>query len=672
MRGRRSHVSRLRRFLRVALILMGALLTCAVVFFISLAARMPDLSQLEPYNPALKTRILASDGTVVATLHKENRLWKPLSSLSKHLVPALLATEDYRFFQHEGVDFRAVARAAYRDMVAGELREGASTITMQLARELVDMPEERGERKAQEALVGWQLERKYGKWELLEIYLNRVYFGAGAYGVHAAAGVYFDKSPADLTLSESAFLIGLIQSPSYLCPILNEEAALRRQREVLDRMLEVKGITVEAYRQAVAESETFDFQGALARSAGVDRHPYFTHYALRELVERYGEERLYRGGLTVVTSLDIRTQETARRLLKEEIERRSGDLRVQTGAVVVLENGSGMIKSLVGGTEWSEDNQFNRSFQALRQPGSCFKPVIYAAALEEGYGPGSLISDSQVFFDTWSPRNADGGYLGRITLRQALSQSRNVPAVKLFVSLGPENVISLAQSMGLGREIPLVFPVALGAFETTPLDLAGAYSVFPNEGRFLKPTTIKLVTDGDGRVLEDNRTRRGETVISQESARNLTSMLRDVVTHGTGVGAGLPGLALAGKTGTSDEYRDAWFCGYSPSYTCVVWTGRDDNKPMNRAFGGDLPASIFQRIMRELHGEGERKLKFGLPPEREERRTTIGTISSKSADSFNRAVTEKEVPVSVVDRDSDPLPSPEPTPVELRDELLLR
>ena len=364
-----------------------------------------------------------------------------------------------------------------------------------------------------------------------------------------------------------------------------------------------------------------------------------------------------------MTSLDIGTQETARRLLKEEVERRSGELRVQTGAVVVLENDSGLIKSLVGGTVWSEDNQFNRSFQALRQPGSCFKPVIYATALEEGYGPGSLISDSPVSFDTWSPRNADGGYLGRITLRQALSQSRNVPAVKLFVSLGPENVISLAQSMGLGREIPLVFPVALGAFETTPLDLAGAYSVFPNEGRFLKPTTIKLVTDGDGRVLEDNRTRRGETVISQESARNLTSMLRDVVTHGTGVGAGVAGLALAGKTGTSDEYRDAWFCGYSPSYTCVVWTGRDDNKPMNRAFGGDLPASIFQRIMRELHGECERRLEFGHPKKLQRHRTGVGGLPSETVVNKSHRPRVEETRASGKDRESAPLP--EPTPVEL-------
>lgn len=661
MRGRVELFSRVRRVTRVVLLLSAFILVCAVALLSVLLAKTPTLTKIEPYNPALTTRILASDGTVIATLHDENRSWIPLSSMGEHLVPALLATEDYRFFQHQGVDFRAVARAAYRDLVSGELREGASTITMQLARELVDMPEDDWERKAQEALVGWQLEAKYGKWELLEIYLNRVYFGAGAYGVHAAAGVYFDKSPAELTLSESALLIGLIQSPSHLCPILNREAALQRQSEVLTRMLKVKGITAEEYQNALTESESFDFQDALARSTGLDRYPYFTHYALRELAQRYGEERLYHDGLTVVTSLDRKVQQTAELALRQGVDERSIDLDVQTGAVVVLENRTGTIKGLVGGRGWSEHDQYNRAFQALRQPGSCFKPVIYAAALEAEYGPESLILDSPVSFGRWSPRNADGRFLGRITLRQALRLSRNVPAVKLFVELGAGNVISLAHEMGLESEIPLVFPVALGAFETTPLEMAALYSVFPNEGRLLKPTSIKLVTDSKGRVLEDNRSRPGELVISQNTARHLTLMLQEVVQYGTGIQAGIPNLALAGKTGTSDEFRDAWFCGYSPLYTCVVWTGRDDNLPMNRAFGGDLPASLFRRIMQELHSEVDRTPRFALP-EKQIPRRAVRVAPPEPTDTPKQAISKRQVSSQGIIE--APVPIPEPTPVE--------
>lgn len=633
-----------------------------VAILIWAVASLPDISDIRPYEPPLTTRILASDGTVIATLHKENRSWQPLSSVSKDLVPALLATEDYRFFQHHGMDSRAVVRAASRGAVSGEFREGASTITMQLARNLVDMPQNPWRRKLQEVLIGWQLEYRYGKWELLEIYLNRVYFGAGAYGVHAAAGVYFDKSASELTLSESALLIGLIQSPSHLCPIVNKKAALQRCREVLTRMLEVKGITRDQYEIAVSEARALSFEGAVERSMGLDRYPYFSHYAIRELVDRFGEDRLYRGGMTVVTSLDRQAQKTAQRVLQEEVNSQAESLGVETGAVVVLENRSGLIKAMVGGMGWSQADQFNRAFQAERQPGSSFKPVIYAAALQSGYGPESYILDSPLSLSEsinadW-PRNSDGSYLGRITLRQALRSSRNAAAVRLFQTLGSTRVTELAHEMGIEAEIPQLLSVALGAFEVTPLEMAAVYSVPANDGQYLKPTCIKQVKDSAGLVLEDNRTRVGRSVLGRDTARIMNGLLQEVVQHGTGVRAQISRLSLAGKTGTTDDYRDAWFCGYSPRYTCVVWTGRDDNGSMNRAFGGELPADIFRVVMGNLHPESDSDTGF-LPPTGHALQTKVNALPLERALSAKGSKpVERTTPESVPGENPAPVPTP--------------
>ena len=564
---------------------------------------LPDISILENYRPAETTKILASDGTVVATLYQENRVWAPLEKVSPWVVPALLATEDSRYFDHRGVDPIGIARVLFNTAVTGEAREGASTITMQLARNVFPLSENDYERKIKEIFLSLELDKRYSKERILELYLNQVYFGAGAYGIHSAAQVYFHKAPADLTLAEAALIAGLIQAPSRFNPLDTPERAFVRHDEVLGRMLAVGAITQAQHDEALAERETWKFeQVADQRAPEMDKYPYFTSYVIKELSARYSEDDLYRGGLTIVTTLDRGLQDHAQVVLTEEVNALSWELRVDSGALVVLENETGYIKSMVGGLGWTRENQFNRAYQTRRQPGSSFKPATYGAALEAGFTPESKINDAKVTYQDgsvggWSPKNSDGKFLGVITLREALRGSRNVPAVKILDGVGVEKVIDLGYRMGIRAPIPANLSIALGAVDASPLEMAEFYSVIANKGIRITPTAVKLVKNSNGEVLEDRRRASGRRVISESTALGLISMLSDVVNAGTGTNAQVAGWPIAGKTGTTDDFRDAWFCGISPYLTLTVWVGNDDNSPMYRSYGGDLPATVFRRVM---------------------------------------------------------------------------
>jgi len=564
---------------------------------------LPDISILENYRPAETTKILASDGTVIATLYQENRVWAPLEKVSPWVVPALLATEDSRYFEHRGVDPVGIARVLFNTAVTGEVREGASTITMQLARNVFPLSEVNWERKIREIFLSLEIDKRYSKEKILELYLNQVYFGAGAYGIHSAAQVYFQKAPAELSLAESALIAGLIQAPSRFNPLESPERAFHRQNEVLGRMLAVGSITQQQHDEAVAERETWKFEvGEDQRTLAMDKYPYFTSYVIQELANRYSEDELYRGGLTIVTTLDRALQDYAQAVLTEEVYALSWELRVDSGALVLLENESGYIKTMVGGLGWSKENQFNRAFQTRRQPGSSFKPATYGAALEMGFTPESKINDQKVTYQDgspggWSPNNSDGKFLGVITLREALRGSRNVPAVKILDSVGVEKVIDLGYRMGIRASIPSNLSIALGAIDASPLEMAEFYSVIANRGVRVSPTVIKVVKNSEGVVLEDRRKSGGRRVIQENTALALVSMLSDAVRAGTGTNAQVEGWPIAGKTGTTDSFRDAWFCGISPNFTLTVWVGNDDNSPMYRSYGGDLPATVFRRVM---------------------------------------------------------------------------
>ncbi len=563
---------------------------------------LPDISMLETYRPSETTRILASDGTVIATLYQENRIWAPLENVGPWVVPALLATEDSRFFEHRGFDPIGLVRVVVNTALTREVREGASTITMQLARNVFPLSDVDWKRKVKEIFLSVQLEKRYGKQKILELYLNQVYFGGGAHGIHSASRLYFNKGPKDLTLSESALLAGLIQAPSRFSPLEHPERAFHRQDEVLERMLAVGAINESQRQEAIVERETMTFDGVDQRSFEVDKFPYFSSYVVSEVSARFSEDALYRGGLTIVTTLDPALQRFAQEVLAEEVYAAGWELNVDSGALVLVENETGFLKAVVGGLGWSDTNQFNRAFQTRRQPGSSFKPVIYAAALEAGYSSESTISDSPVTYQDgspggWSPKNSDEKFQGAMTLRKALQGSRNVPAVRLLDALGVDRVIDLGYRMGIRAPIPGNLSIALGAVDASPLEMTELFSVFPNDGNRVAPTAIKMIQDASGQVLEDHRKPSNRAVISQQTARGMVSMLLDAVDHGTGTRARVAGWQIAGKTGTTDSFRDAWFCGFSPHFTCAVWIGNDDNSPMIRSFGGDLPATIFQRVM---------------------------------------------------------------------------
>ena len=627
-----------------ALTLAGLVVGAGLFYYVynKYGTNLPDISILENYRPAQTTRILASDGSVIGTLYQENRVWANFDEMSPWVVPALLATEDSRYFDHKGVDPIGIARVLYNTATTGEVREGASTITMQLARNVFPLSEVDWERKIREIFLSLEIDKRYSKERILELYLNQVYFGGGAHGIHSAARVYFNKGPKDLTLAEAALIAGLIQAPSRFSPIDHADRAFVRQDEVLDRMLAVGSITKKQLEEAKEERKTWKFdRAAEKRSLEMDKYPYFTSYVIQELVARYSEDELYRGGLTIVTTLDPALQREAQKVLTEEVNGLAWELNVDSGALVLLENETGYIKTMVGGLGWSAKNQFNRAYQTRRQPGSSFKPATYGAALEAGFTPDSKINDSPVTYQDgsaggWSPKNSDGKFLGVITLRQALRGSRNVPAVKILDGVGVEKVIDLGYRMGIRAPIPANLSIALGAIDASPLEMAEFYSVIINRGVRITPTAVKMVKGPDGEILEDRRRVKGRRVLKESTALGLISMMTDVVQAGTGTNAQVSGWPIAGKTGTTDSFRDAWFCGYSPYYTLTVWVGNDDNTPMYRSYGGDLPATVFRRVM-------------------------TFALKDKKLKGFPKYEAEKDAPDLLKEGEATPTPSASPT-----------
>jgi penicillin-binding protein 1A len=535
------------------------------------------------------------NGELIAQVGEENCVPVPLKDIPLYVQQAFIAIEDARFYEHHGIDLRGILRAAWDDFRKGEAEQGGSTITQQLVKNAFLNPEKTLKRKIQEIILTLVVEHRYSKDEILQMYLNKIYFGHGAYGIQSAAQTYFAKNVSQLTLSEAAFLAGLVRAPNIYS---REDQAVGRRNLVLDNM--VKYGFIDAAQAAVAKKEPLVFHFSTTR-----KYPYFVDYVTEQLVSRYGENMVYKGGLRVYTTLARNVQEAAERAFADpgnfpvSLRDAKGALQPE-GAAVFLDPETGYIRAIVGGREHTGQLPFNRATESFRQPGSAFKPIIvYGPAIDfKGMAPASVIDDIPVKYGSYSPQNYDGRYRGLVTMRTALSQSINVVAARVLMEhVGIDNAINFARSLGFSIDPAQHGPsLALGGLHdgVTALQMAAAYAAFANGGFYLPPTAI-LKVERNGRVLEENEP-KPTRAMKPTTAYLITSMLKDVVRTGTGRNARLDRPA-AGKTGTSDEGKDLWFAGYTPNLVGVVWIGYDQPKPMPHEFGGKYPALIWRQVM---------------------------------------------------------------------------
>ncbi len=718
-----------RSFLRwIPMTILGAFMfaivgSCVVLaaLYLELTRNLPSTQSLKSYHPPLVSSIYASDGTLVGEFFNERRYLVPLDAVPDHVCNAFLAAEDVRSYEHQGIDLVSILRAFFKNVQAGEIVQGGSTITQQVVKSLLLTPERTFLRKAKEALLAYRIDQSLTKQEILCLYLNQIYFGSGAYGVEAASRAYFDKHVQELDLAEASMLAGLPKAPSRFSPLQNYAAARERQQYVLQRMAEVGFVSPEKARTAMGQ----EIHLARQRPWTLKNLNHFVEEVRRQVETKYGRDKLYKEGLRIYTTMDTKGQEIAQKALdqglreldrrhrryrglhvnspREEwpntlkvIEKTNGDLgqgnvvvglvksfdaktgacrvslgqgeadlppagyawtqvsskrapkvfrvgdviRVKLdklqdnnvwmvsleqdpameGALLSIAPDTGRVFCMVGGRDFQK-SQFNRCTQALRQPGSSFKPIIYGAALEKGYNQSSILVDSPVILPDhslrghWKPANYDHQFWGPIPLRRALVHSRNVVTVKLLGAIGVDHAIEYARRLGIVSDLTRSLALALGASDVTLWEIITAYSAFANLGERVEPYLIEKILDRDGRVIYEHEPVR-ERVIAPETAYVMTNLLQGAVEEGTGQRAKKLGRPAAGKTGTTNEMRDAWFVGYTPDVLTGVWVGYDDhNVSLGKGeTGGRAACPIWLYFMEEFLKERPVET-FPIPPE---------------------------------------------------------
>ncbi len=579
MPGSRIHKS---NWLIWLIIIAGTVCGLVAGAFIALLYDLPQIRSLENYRPSAVTKIFSADKVLLDELFVEQRLPVPLAAIPDYLKTALITTEDRTFYSHSGIDFRGVLRAIWKDIRAGGFVEGASTITQQLAKTLFLTPKKSIVRKLREALLAVQLERRYTKDEILELYLNQIYLGSGAYGVESAARIYFGKSVHELTLAQCALIAAMPKAPSRYSPRVDLGLARKRRDIVLRQLLDTAKIPLDLYEQASRETIVL-----ASRKKDINRAPYFVAYVEKLLEENIGQA-LFKDGLTVYTTLSYELQKAAEVAVNNGISSLAARIKDSHHpvasepqcALIALDVQTGSILAMVGGKDFSE-SAFNRATAARRQPGSAFKPFVYAYAIEQGYPQSRLILDSPIIFkgakdgDDWRPENFSGTYQGEMTLRRALSLSRNIPAVRLIEMLGPSSVVRFARTLGIESDLKPNLTLALGASETTLIELTSAYAAFPNRGKHIKPLAIEKILDRSGRILW-RASPQATQAMSRTGAAVMTDMLQAVIKEGTAKKAKQFGRPVAGKTGTTNDFKDALFIGFSPSIAAGVWVGHDN------------------------------------------------------------------------------------------------
>ncbi|MBF0542204.1 MAG: PBP1A family penicillin-binding protein [Nitrospirae bacterium] len=685
-----------------------------IIFFISsfslyLVMSIPSVDELVSANSSAGTKIFDRNNRLIAELKKEPIDFIPVEKLPKDLINAVVAVEDSRFFQHNGVDLVSIVRALLSDVFHLSIKEGGSTITQQLSRTIYLSTKKTFLRKVSEILLSIKIETKLSKEKILELYLNNVYFGHGRYGIENASRLYFDKPASELTLPEAAMLAGIIKSPSNYSPLINFIAATNRQAVVL-ALMEKNGFLRRTDREAAELAPL-----SISPETKSDPSSYFMQVIRAYLLNKYGYQKVYKEGLNVYTTIDLNVQTIAWRTLREgltEIDKETGwhsvnkkidildkkiglntnkslpfhkgdilpavvlhstkdksfvsvrgivglidkadaqwikkifirdtgktvyldNLNMQfilkpgdviqvkikdttkgrlhlylvqkpliQGVIIAIEQSTGHVLALQGGYDF-EESEFNRAMSAKRQPGSVFKPIIYALALEQGYKRSSMLLDQPISINlgngkVYSPENYDKQFRGMVTMDDALKFSINTAAVRLAQELTVENIVSFSKKMGIQSDYPNNLSIALGTMSVTPINIASAYAAFANGGFIREPVFVRYINDKDGYIIEKTTDSKTQ-VISSNTAKDITDMLKEVVTSGTGQNARIEGMSLAGKTGTTDDYRDAWFAGYSENLTVVVWAGMDDGSTIgDNATGATIAAPIWKTFMQEL------------------------------------------------------------------------
>jgi len=588
-------------------VILAAFAAVMLTFFLKdISKTLPTSQDILTYEPNLATVLYDRNNKVITHLFQENRNWVKLADISPWMVKAILAAEDNDFYEHSGIQVTSIMRAMIVDFIHRGARQGASTITQQLARNLFLTKEKTMVRKAKEAVLALRLEKIYSKDQILEMYLNTIYMGHGAYGIDAAAKTYYGKKPKDLTIAESAILAGLVAAPEKYSPLKSAKNSNARKEYVLRRMLDLDWISKNDYDDSLKEQPRFRERPVVKSGLFLKDAPYFVSYLLfKQLLPTYGTDQVYRGGLQVHTTIDIDLQKKA-----EEVISRMG----HEGALVALDPDTGEILALVGGRNF-DNSKFNRAIQAYRQPGSSFKPIVYAAALEAGYRPIDHILDAPLNFENgWSPENYEKGYAGEVTFIYALAHSINTSAVRLAQITGVSKVIDMARRMGITTPyVPEDLSIALGTASVTPLEMAKAYCTFANNGYKVEPYGIKEITGKNGDSLEQNGPNL-TSAMSPATAVGMRSMLEQVVLWGTGTRARIDGYEMFGKTGTTNDCTDAWFIGGVPGLVVAVYVGNDNHKPLGSRQTGAVAAipawkSFVSYAVKKLSLPG----KFNMP-----------------------------------------------------------
>ena len=553
-------------------------------------AHLPAIQALEIPKRPPTIQITGSDGSVLATRGEMAGANVALKDLPPYLPKAFIAIEDRRFYSHYGVDPLGILRAAVANILHRGVSQGGSTLTQQLAKNLFLTQERTLQRKLQEVELALWLERKHSKAEILELYLNRVYFGSGAYGVEAAAQRYFGKSAKNVTIAEAAMLAGLVKSPTRLAPNRNPEGAEKRAQTVLTAMADAKFIT-EEQAQATIGHPSYN-----VKAAGAGTVNYVADWIGEVLDDLVGP---IEQNIVVETSIDPKLQAVAEAAVIDELAAKSIKFNVSQGALVAM-TPDGAVRAMVGGRNYAE-SQFNRAVTAKRQPGSAFKPFVYLTAIEAGLTPETIRQDAPLDVKGWKPENFSHEYFGAVTLTQALAMSLNTVAVRLGLEVGAKNVVRTAHRLGISSKLEANASIALGTSEVSLTELVGAYAPFANGGLGISPHVVTKIRTAEGKVLYDRPADQLGQVIEPRNVAAMNTMMQETLLSGTAHKAELPGWMAAGKTGTSQDFRDAWFIGYTANLVTGVWLGNDDNSPTKKATGGGLPVEVWTRFMKAAH-----------------------------------------------------------------------